>query len=182
MQSETRVPGDVSPLERIIDIKNLEIQDILQYNERKKSPYRKWIQMNNDKYAREADDWLVAKSPSAYRIFKFLVANMDKYNALICSYRVLQEKFGYSRATIAEAIKLLREHKYIQVVRTGGANVYIINKTLYWNSWGTNYLYAEFGAKVIISASEQDKIFQEKINLEIKKRQEITIKGDKASS
>lgn len=178
MTPEVKIP-EISPLARIIEIKNQEIAEIMEYNERKKSPYRKWIQMNNDENARKADDWLIANSPVAYRIFKFLVENMDKYNAVICSYKVMQEKFGLGQATVARAIKLLKDHKYIQVVRTGGSNVYMINKYLYWNSWGTNYAYTEFNAKVIISASEQEKEFQEKIQLEIKKRQEVVIKGGK---
>lgn len=176
MQSEIRVPGDVSPVERIIAIKDQQINEIIEHEESKKSPYRKWVQMNNDEHAREADDWLVAHSPSAYRIFKFLVANMDKYNAIICSYKVMQEKFGYSRTTVADAIRFLKEHKYIQVVRTGGSNIYMINKELYWNSWGTNFAYAEFGAKVIISSSEQDKATQSKVQLQIQTRQEVMIK------
>ena len=53
--------------------------------------------MNYDENAYRADDWLVAHSPTAYRIFKFLIANMDNYNAVICSYKVMQEKFGYSQ-------------------------------------------------------------------------------------
>jgi hypothetical protein len=52
----------------------------------------------------------------------------------------------------------------------------MLNKRLYWNSWGTNYAYAQFGANIIISASEQDKETQEKIRLEIKKRQEVVVK------
>lgn len=176
MKSEIRVPGDVSPLERIIAIKDQQIADIIEHEENKKSPYRKWTQMNNDEHAREADDWLVAHSPTAYRIFKFLVSNMDKYNAIICSYKVMQEKFGYGQATVARAVKLLKDHKYIDVAKSGTSNIYMINKELYWNSWGTNYAYAEFGAKVIISSSEQDRATQSKVQLQIKTRQEVMIK------
>ena len=136
----------------------------------------KWTQLNNDEEAKEARYWLMKKSPTAYCVMDFLASNMDNYNAVICSYKVMQERFGYSRATIAEAIKLLKEHKYIAVVKTGGASIYMLNKHLYWNSWGTNYAYAEFDAKVIISASEQDKLTQEKVKLELKKRQEVVVK------
>jgi hypothetical protein len=172
MKTEIAVP-DVNPVVRMAEIKDQQIAEIIEYNERKKSPYRKWIQMNNDEYAREAEDWLIAKSPAAYRIFRFLVSNMDNYNAVICSYKVLQEKFACSQATVKRAIQLLKQHKYIDVARTGGANIYMINKHLYWNSWGTNFAYAEFDAKVIISASEQDDDIQTKIKTEIKRRQEV---------
>ena len=173
MKADLAMPGSVSTIERIIDIKNQEIQDIVQYNESKKSPFRKWVQMNYDDNAYKADDFLVANSPTAYRIFKFLIANMDRYNAVIVSYKVLQQVFGYGQATVARAIKFLKDHNYIEVVRTGGANVYTINKHLYWSSYGTNYAYAEFDARVIITASEQDKATQEKIRTQIKKRQEV---------
>lgn len=173
MKADLAVPGSVSPIERVIDIKNQEIQDIVEYNERKKSPFRKWVQMNYDDNAYKADDFLVANSPTAYRIFKFLIANMDKYNAVIVSYKIFQQVFGYGQATVARAIKFLKDHNYIEVVRTGGANVYTINKHLYWSSYGTNYAYSEFDARVIITASEQDKATQEKIRTQIKKRQEV---------
>ena len=131
MKADLAVPGSVSPIERIIDIKNQQIQDIVEYNEQKKSPFRKWVQMNYDDNAYQADDFLVANSPTAYRIFKFLIANMDRYNAVIVSYKVLQQVFGYGQATVARAIKFLKDHNYIEVVRTGGANVYTVNKHLY---------------------------------------------------
>ena len=173
MMSEVRVPGDVNPAARMADIKDQQIDEILEYNESKKSPFRKWVQMNYDENAYRADDWLVANSPAAYRIFKFLIANMDNYNAVICSYKVMQEKFGYSKATIERAIKVLKEHQYVGIAKSGTSNVYLINKHLYWNSWGTNYAYAEFDAKVIITASEQDEGIQARVRTQIKKRQEV---------
>lgn len=176
MKGDIRVPDDVNPVERIIEIKNQEIAEIVEHYEKKKSPYTKWTQQNNDDEAQEARFWLMKKSPIAYCVMDFLASNMDRYNAVICSYRVMQEKFGYSRATLSEAIKLLKEHNYIDVKKTGTSNIYMLNKRLYWNSWGTNYAYAQFGANIIISASEQDKETQEKIKLEIQKRQEVVVK------
>lgn len=142
----------------------------------KKSPYRRFLQMNKDTY--KAEDWLMQESPAAYRILRYISQNMDNYNALICSYQVFQEVLGYSRATIARSLKLLKKHKYIDSVKTGGANIYFINKNLYWNSYGTNYARAEFGAKIIISASEQDKIEQQEIQMELIHRNEVRIKSD----
>ena len=179
MKGDIRVPDDVSPVERIIEIKDQEIAEILEHERQKKSPFTKWTQQNNDAEAQEARFWLMKKSPIAYCVMDFLASNMDRYNAVICSYKVMQEKFGYSRAALSEAIKLLREHNYIDVKKTGTSNIYMLNKRLYWNSWGTNYAYAEFGANIIISASEQDKETQERIQLEIQKRQEVVVKKKK---
>ena len=167
---------EVSPVDRIAEIKNQEIADLIEHYERKKSPFTKWTQLNNDEEAQAARYWLMKQSSDAYCIMDFLASKMDNYNAVICSYRVMQEVFGYSQATIARAIKLLKEHKYIDVKKSGTSNIYMLNKHLYWNSWGTNYAYAEFDAKVIIAASEQDKETQAQIKTEIQKRQEVVVK------
>lgn len=119
----------------------------------KKSPYKDFVQVNKDYY--KAEDWLMAKSPVAYRIFRFLVNGMDGYNAVVCSYQVLQETFNISQVTVARAIKILKDKKYVDVHKSGTSNVYSINKNIVWNSWGTNYKYAKFGANIIISENEQ---------------------------
>ena len=88
---------------------------------------------------------------------------MDNYNALICSYKVIQESLGISSASITRALKLLQEHNYLKIGKSGSTNIYMINKQLYWHSYGTNYTRAEFGAKIIISADEQDEETKAKI-------------------
>ena len=120
----------------------------------KKSPYKNFTQVNKDYW--KAEDWLMVKSLIAYRIFKFLVTNMDEYNAVICSYKVLQETFNVSQVTVARAVKLLKEKGYIAVFKSGTSNVYALNDKIVWNSWGTNYQYSKFPANVILSISEQE--------------------------
>ena len=142
----------------------------------KRSPYQRFLQANKNAYKEE--DWLMRESPAAYRLLRFIAQNMDNYNALVCSYQVFQEALGYSRPTISKAIKLLRDHQYISTAKSGATNVYFINKNLYWNSYGTNYAYAEFGAKIIITASEQDKEEPEEIKLEVKNRREARIETE----
>ena len=177
MTTDTNLTApEVSPVARIAEIKNQEIADLIEHYEKRKSPFTKWTQLNNDEEAQAARYWLMKQSSDAYCIMDFLASKMDNYNAVICSYKVLQEVFGYSQATIARAIKLLKEHKYIDVKKSGTSNIYMLNKHLYWNSWGTNYIYAEFDAKVIIAASEQDKETQAQIKTEIQKRQEVVVK------
>jgi len=139
----------------------------------KKSPFKNFVQINKDYY--KVEDWLMAKSPIAYRIFKFLVNNMDGYNAVICSQTVLQETFDVSRVTVSRAIKILKDKKYIDVYKTGTSNVYAVNKNIVWNSWGTNYQYAKFGANIILSESEQEITIQTEIKT-IKHKEVTTVK------
>lgn len=136
----------------------------------RKSPYKSFIQLNKEAY--KAEDWLMAKSPIAYRVFKFLINSMDTYNAVMCSHQVLMEQFDVSKTTITRAVRLLKEKQYIDIHKSGTSNVYSINKNIAWNSWGSNFKYAKFGANIILSESEQE----ERIKLQIKKYNEIKIK------
>lgn len=171
--------------ETLNDIQNKENEE--KETNKKKSPYQRFLQVNEERYNDE--DWLIKNNPAAYRVLRFLTKNMDNYNAVICSYATMAEILGYSRPTLSSAIKLLKEKKYIDVVRTGGSNVYLINKELYWHSYGNNYQYAEFGAKIIISSSEQDQNI-EKVNnnnnkeIKIKRYNQIEIekKEDKKTA
>lgn len=147
-------PNSISFEERQNDLtRDFNLEEEYQKRE-KKSPYNNWVQINKNYY--KAEDWLMAKSPIAYRIFKFLINNMDGYNSVVCSYKVIQEYFDISQVTVARAIKLLKEKQYIQVYKSGTSNIYAINKEIAWNSWGKNYRYAKFGANIILTETEQE--------------------------
>ena len=127
-----------------------------QDEEEKKSPFRDFYQVNkvNSKYLRTC----LKECPRALDSLLFLFDNMDKYNALVCSFSVFQEALGVSRQTCSKAVKYLKDHGFIQVYKTGGTNVYVANKDLVWNSWGKNTKYCKFDANVILSASEQEEL------------------------
>ena len=157
--------------------RQLEEQELKEKEEReraKKSPYKEFVQVNKEAYRLE--DKLMSESPIAYRIFRFLVNNMDGYNAVVCSQTVLQEKFEVGRTTVYKAIKLLKEKNFLTVYKSGTNNVYAINKNIVWNSWGTNYKYAKFGANIIISETEQDEDIKSKIKAV--KHKEITVEKE----
>lgn len=174
VQSETdpKNPNSISFEARKRQIEEEERLEREEYERRKKSPYRRWLQLNKDAY--KAEDWLMAKSPIAYRIFKFLMNNMDAYNAVMCSYKVLEEQFNISSSTVTRAVKLLKEKQYIDVYKSGTSNVYAINKKIAWNSWGSNYKHGKFSANIILSESEQE----EEVKLKIEKHQEVTLKDE----
>lgn len=141
----------------------------------KKSPYKEFVQVNKEAY--KLEDKLMSESPIAYRIFRFLVNNMDGYNAVVCSQTILQEKFDISRTTVFRAIKLLKEKKVLDIYKSGTTNVYSINKNIVWNSWGSNFKHAKFGANVLISESEQQK---DEVKLKsVKHKEVIVIQKDK---
>lgn len=122
----------------------------------KKCGYKKFYQVNLEHS--ELLMWLSLHEPKARAILDFLLAHMDGYNALVCSYRVLQEALGISRTTAYEAIKVLTSNGIIYVAKTGNSTVFYINDDLAWKSWGKNRQYCEFPAKIILSASENKEL------------------------
>ena len=166
---------------RFLEIKTAEEHEIDIEKRKKNSPFNNWLQVNNADEFYKAESWLIRKSPVAYQVLRFLAKEMDNYNAIICSFKVMEETLGYSRQTLSAAVAFLKKHKFIDVKKSGVTNVYLINKELYWKSWGTNHRYAEFGAKIILSASEQDAQTQAEIQLQLKKRQEVILKTKKSA-
>lgn len=162
----------VSFEERQRQIENEKKQEEEQRKREKQSPFRSFVQLNKEAY--KAEDWLMAKSPIAYRIFKFLINNMDEYNAVVCSYQVLQETFGVSQVTVARSVKLLKEKGYVYVFKSGTSNVYAMNDKIVWSSWGTNYKHSKFPANIILSISEQEQSIQAQIKA--LRHKEVTIK------
>lgn len=123
--------------------------------EAKNSPYSDFIQLNNKNL-----DFLIRlvdEQPQAMKILLFIIQNMDGYNALVCSYAVLEERFKMSHSTVWRHVKYLKDHKYIDVQKTGSSNVYVLTPELAWRSYGKNIQYCKFPANVMISYSEQKK-------------------------
>lgn len=164
---------------RLAEIEAAQQQEQEKQKQQRKSPFKKFCQVNTDKAAIQVTDWLIKTSPLAYRILQFLVQNMDHYNAIVCSYKVLQDYFSISQVSVARAIKLLKDNKFIFVIKSGTSNIYLINKTLYWNSWGTNYANAKFGVNIIISISEQEKWMRANILKQLQTQRECHLKDVK---
>lgn len=145
--------------ERQADLDHQEAVEKEAREREKKSAYKSFVQLNNvhQKDLRA----LARKNVNAFMIFSFFMEHMNGYNAVMCSYKVIQEALGIKRTTASNAIKLLAERGFIHIKRTGGSNVYILNDDLVWKSWGKNMQYCEFPSNVILSMSEQDD-FQEK--------------------
>lgn len=99
---------------------------------------------------------LTRKSPLASEILMFFLEHMGKQNnAIVASYATIMEMTGRSRATVARAIKLLKEQNWIDVVNIGTGTAYAVNERVAWRTNANQRKYAMFSATVIASASEQ---------------------------
>ena len=152
--AEPKNLNEVSFEQRARDLKAQEEQEQEELKRQRKSPFSRFYQVNKDnsEYLRSC----LKENPKALEVLFFIFDHMDKYNAVVCSYKVFQEALGMGQATVARSIKYLKDHGFLYVYKTGTSNVYVANKDLVWNSWGNNVEYCEFPANIIFSASEQE--------------------------
>ncbi|HCH0918855.1 TPA: replication/maintenance protein RepL [Vibrio parahaemolyticus] len=106
---------------------------------------------------------LIQKQPlSAEIMFYFMEVMGRNTNAVVCSYKTLQEVTGYSRPSVGRAIKTLKDMNWIDSVKVGSATAYAVNERIVWQSGKNQRRYAMFSATVVASESEQEKGFDEK--------------------
>jgi len=168
--AEPKKLNEMSFEQRARDLEEQEREEQKKLREERKSPFSRFYQINKDNsdYLRSCLD----ENPKALKLLLFIFDHMDKYNAVICSYKVFQETLGMGQATVARCVKYLKDHGFLYVYKTGTSNVYVANKNLVWNSWGNNVEYCEFPANIILSASEQE----EHVKVRDKRVQTVQVK------
>ncbi len=173
-------PNEISFEEREKQLEKIEQAEQEERKKAKHSPFSNWTQFNND--ATREMVALAKKNGVAMALLFFLVDQMDGRNAVVCSMTVLCEALGYSRRTIANCVKLLKDTGFIAVLKSGNTNVYTINDKVWWKSWGTNYKYSKFPANVVLSLTEQSNEPQKRIKTENIKIVKEIIKKEKDKS
>lgn len=100
---------------------------------------------------------LIKLSPVAAELMFLLGEKMNRQNALMCSFITLSEITGLSRSTLSKAINLLKDEQWIQVIKIGTANAYLVNNSIFWQDTADKkYRHGQFAATIIASQSEQD--------------------------
>ena len=127
-----------------------------QIERKKKSRYSDFAQLNRRNIIHLIKASQV--NPTALSVLLFFIEHMNKMNAIVCSYRVLQEQLELSESTIKRSIRYLKENGFIAIYKSGTSNVYVVNDDLVWTCEGNKAKYCQFPANVILSASEQDEI------------------------
>ena len=98
---------------------------------------------------------LIGQSPKASQLLMLLAEHMNKQNAIVMSMQTMMTMTKWSRPTVSGAIKLLRDEKWLQVIKIGTANAYIINNSVFWQS-SRDQKISCFSAQIVASAIEQD--------------------------
>lgn len=98
--------------------------------------------------------WLMQKSGIASSILNFIMEHMDSKNALCCSYQVFIDYFEISKDTVRRSINLLKDSGFIDILKSGTSNVYIVNSEVAWSSWENQKKYCKYEGNMLISATE----------------------------
>lgn len=105
---------------------------------------------------------LTQADKNALTVLLIMVEKMNKQNALVISQANLMKITGKSRTSIHNAIKALKKHKFIEVIKIGTSNAYVVNSNVFWqNQHDKKEMYAVFDATVYASMDEQEEEYQE---------------------
>jgi hypothetical protein len=100
---------------------------------------------------------LVRSNSTAVEILMIIVEKMNKQNALVISQKTLTKITGKTRQTISKAVKTLEKKHFIQIIKVGTANAYVVNSNVFWQSDADKKdQYAIFTATVVANSAEQE--------------------------
>ena len=97
---------------------------------------------------------LANENHTAFQIFMIICEHMDGYNALMASYQVFMDYTGKSKDTIRKAVKHLYDKGFVDILKSGTSNVYIINQDVAWTSYGNQKKFSKFNGNILVSESE----------------------------
>lgn len=117
-----------------------------------KAPTFGWLQF--EKKALKELQKLAISSPAAMGTLMYMVNRMSRSNALVVSQQAIADELNIKRESVNRAVKHLVEHNFVQVIKAGGASVYVVNSRVAWQG-DRGARYAAFGADVVALETEQ---------------------------
>jgi DNA-binding transcriptional regulator YhcF (GntR family) len=107
---------------------------------------------------------LLDESPSALKVFSWLVEIADRKNSVIASYSAMATSIGINERTVYRAITHLKEKKILTVLKSGNMNVYVLNDRIVWkDTAGKKDKFSKFSAEIFITASEQEEPYKSEL-------------------
>jgi hypothetical protein len=120
-----------------------------------------WVQ--TEKKAHQAMWKLGVKHPMALSVLHFMVSRLNRgTNGVVISANALSQQMGISTRTVQTTIAVLRDCKFVQVLKTGNTNIYIINSQIAWQG-ERGQRFSSFNAEILIHENEQEKPVDELI-------------------
>ena len=98
--------------------------------------------------------WLSQENPTAYNVFLFLCEHMDRGNGIICPSSLMEQYFNKSRVTISRAIKHLYDNGFIDILKIGTSNAYVINPSIAWTNKKAGIEYCQFNGTMLVDRKQ----------------------------
>jgi hypothetical protein len=112
-----------------------------------------WLQV--DKRAHQKMWQFGLKNPTALAVLHFLTARLARgSNGVVMSYAAMASAMGIADRTAKTAIAALAQAQFIQILKSGKSNVYVINSQVAW-SGVRGARFAAFNAEILVSEGEQ---------------------------
>jgi hypothetical protein len=111
-----------------------------------------WLQV--DKKVGQELQKLAVKHPAAMGILMYLMTNMGRNNALAVSQAVIAKKVGVTLSAVNRSMKILGQHRFIEVIKVANLCVYRVNTQVAWQG-NRGERFAYFMADVIAFEGEQ---------------------------
>jgi len=127
----------------------------------------RFVQLNTKILHRQSKTF---KNIKDYQLMSFFYDKMNRSNALMVSQTRLCQVLDCHRNTLREVIKRLQELRYINVVKIGVNNCYVVNEEVAWKTGRDKKGVAIFSATVV---AEWDDQLSEHFNLWTKPLQPI---------
>lgn len=113
-----------------------------------------WLQV--DKKVHQKMWQFGLKHPSALSVLHFLTSRLHRgTNGVVMSYAAMAAAMGISDRTVKNAIIALSDARFIQILKSGKSNVYIINSQVAWQG-NRGARFAAFNAEIVVAESEQN--------------------------
>jgi len=105
--------------------------------------------------------YFTKKHGAARAIYDFLCRHMGKSNSVIVPNQVIADILGMSLSNVNKNIKILKDNNLIKTIRSGGVNIFYINKVLATIVAEGVYQSYKLDTTVILDTKEAKKLCRE---------------------
>lgn len=117
--------------------------------------------MQSDKQAHISMWKLGMKHPTALAVLHFMISKLSRgANGIVISSAALARAMDISERTAKSATAILRDAKFVQILKSGNTNVYIVNSKVAWQG-NRGMRYSSFNAQLIVDEQEQTKSIED---------------------
>lgn len=118
-----------------------------------------WVQ--NDKESHQHMWKLGVKHPTALAVLHFMISRLNRGAAgIVISAPAMARAMGISERTAKSATAILKDKKFVQILKSGNTNVYIVNSRVAWQG-PRGARHAVFNAQILVDETEQLKTIEE---------------------